>query len=143
MLRVTFGTLFAIINLFLITNNGVQAAASSDGSYYAFGPGAESCGTFLSAREAEVSVRKAQGRGEENGFATARYGHYLGYVSGWNTMVNVTTPGVENLFQGTDIGGVMVWLENYCRQHPLDQFAMALSALWTEQAKRQQNRRPQ
>ena len=50
----------------------------------------------------------------------------LGYVSGQNSM---DTGAMRNVGSGFTPDSVMVWLKNYCTQHPLALFADAAQML--------------
>jgi hypothetical protein len=55
----------------------------------------------------------------------------VGYVSGKNTM---DTGPMRQVGHGWAINSVLVWLQNYCSQHPLAPFAQAAENLRRELA---------
>jgi hypothetical protein len=57
----------------------------------------------------------------------------FGYVSSFNTL-SLTVD--EDVFQGTDIDGMFVWMDNYCRAHPLDLIQYGANALIDELQRR-------
>jgi hypothetical protein len=72
-----------------------------------------SCGMWLEYRTTySNSVRTAQ-----------MEGWAIGYLSG-------TAVWSDNLdpLQGVDADAVFYWLDNYCREHPIDPFSKALAA---------------
>jgi hypothetical protein len=95
------------------------------GKYTEYGEGTVSCGTYVQAAERQrisgSSVRYLQFTGFTNGYLTA-----LNWMA---SAVGVQDGTYKNIMQGTDLEGQMLWLENYCRQHPLSDFGVAVSEL--------------
>jgi hypothetical protein len=69
-----------------------------------------SCGTFVSAREEAK-------RGSH--FRESKYVHWL---FGFVTAYNVLQPDTYDIDGSTDLASQLLWLENYCKSHPLDSF---------------------
>lgn len=51
-----------------------------------------------------------------------------GYLSG----VNSSTPGTVDFLQHTDADSLYLYVDNYCREHPLDSVSVAADALYVE-----------
>jgi hypothetical protein len=103
-----------------------------------FSPGDASCGQIIQAVDAE---RKAKPRNASpDAYYTGDYIMYkmyaLGFLSGANWATGWLTseypdalkdiPSAVGSSVRDEFVGSMLWLENYCRQHPLDVFATAL-----------------
>jgi len=79
------------------------------------GAGARSCGAWIS---------------EEGGpYQVENHEWLLGYISAFNTYALTVDADVT---QGIDIDGLYVWMDNYCRAHPLDLIQVAANALISE-----------
>jgi hypothetical protein len=59
-------------------------------------------------------------------------GEYTTWSAGYLTAFNLRTPGTYDILGNTDINGAMLWLENYCRNNPLERFATAWNELFNE-----------
>jgi hypothetical protein len=81
------------------------------GNYVALGFGSESCQTFLLARSNHLDLP---------------YRHWL---TGYLTAVNKLTKETVDIRGTTDIDGMVGFLEQYCRKHPLHSFSQAVEAL--------------
>jgi hypothetical protein len=101
-----------VISMVLLTN---QASAK-----YIHGPGAgTSCGKWLEERQ-------KRGVGD-----VQLQGWVLGYLSG----ANVNQQGTDFLV-AVDAAAISAWLDNYCRQHPLEMLWEASDSLILDLAKR-------
>lgn len=86
-----------------------------------YGEAASSCETFVEARRDEMQ----------------QY-HYLAWLNGYLSAVNkyeTRVPiykGAFDIKAGQDPEGLMLWLENYCRAYPLDNFFQAVLKLQLE-----------
>jgi 2-methylcitrate dehydratase PrpD len=47
------------------------------------------------------------------------------WVQGFLTATNVFFTGSSDLSHGTDSEGIMAWVDNYCKEHPLETLATA------------------
>lgn len=92
-----------------------SAAALDQGNYQAIGLGTSSCGAWIAMRQ------NRQAFGFEQWI--------LGYLSGAGFMggPNGTIP-----LDGVDAQGVLGWVDNYCRAHPLVAVAQAGAAFIAE-----------
>lgn len=102
----------------LLAFTGCAAQAQSK----VYGNGAASCGLFVAAAEA------------------ARQGNpsvdsYMMWFSGYASLASAQT-GID-YFAGADVKGQQLWLENYCRAHPLAQFDEAAAQLMGTLTQRQ------
>lgn len=82
------------------------------------GAGTQSCGQYLEARRDK----------DKNADATNRRAFaFASWLGGFLTVVNqeaVNKTGID-IVVGTDIDGVLAWLDKYCRENPLEMFANA------------------
>ena len=85
-----------------------------------YGYGAETCGHYVSTRE-----------GFRKGSAGDRVEvlMYLSWLDGFATARSVQQS--RDVFKGKDSDAIALWLENYCRENPLDSFLLASWKLLT------------
>jgi hypothetical protein len=95
-----------VISMVLMTN---QVSAN-----YIMGQGGVSCGAWLEARR----TRSA------NSWTLQAW--VLGYVSGVNSV------GGDDFLEAPDAEAIFAWLDNYCRQHPLEKLQKASNMLISE-----------
>jgi len=76
------------------------------------GNGTVSCGGFIQRRD--------------------EYAFFTTWVEGYLTAVNMRTSDTINILRNTDIHGAMLWLENYCKNNPLENFNKAVYYLVEE-----------
>lgn len=105
----TVGAIFALGSLHLPTS-----ATDNTGKYMVFGPGVSSCGEWTNLRR------------ERSDYGIS--GWLTGYISAYNSLPN----GISNIAQGTDVEGMLAWVDNYCAKNPLDKISTAASALVDE-----------
>lgn len=86
-------------------------AADERGRYIILGTGGHSCKTFVSDRSRNNDV------------------YYLMWLAGYLTRYNAATPGAYDILGDTQIDRAMMWLENYCKQHPYLLFDGAAAAM--------------
>jgi hypothetical protein len=84
----------------LVSSATVCPAYDSDG-FVSFGVGNKRCGQYV------VDARQA-----ERGFV------YETWLSGYLTAFNAYNPGGADVLTGTDFDGAVVWIKDYCREHP-------------------------
>jgi hypothetical protein len=106
MIRTSIGLLCALC----VTSVG---AADRSGKYMAVG---ESCGTFV-----RDFARPGPLRNQSESWVN-------GYITAYNLLSNDT----YDIRGGTDIDSLMLWLDNHCRQHPLDSLSAAMRVLVDE-----------
>jgi hypothetical protein len=83
-------------------------AVKAEEQYHLIGQGTASCGKWTAVRHDEHALGHEQ--------------WILGFLSG------VGWGGAEfgdNPLSGTDADGVLAWIDNYCRAHPLEWLAVA------------------
>ncbi len=115
----------AIMVIACLSNSVPQArAADTSGKFIVLGVGSESCGKFVQERR--------QGRDNV----------YRGWVTGYLTAINLSTPNTYNILGSTDLDGILLWLENHCGQQPLDSVASATEALVMELMPNRRQRKP-
>ena len=101
----------ALFTVMLISSN--SWAADKDGAYVSFGVGNSSCTGWATARKAD-DVR------------TVQYKEWLlGYLSAYNNWVHKG----QNVAGSTDNKGLLVWIDNYCREHGADPLVQAVENL--------------
>lgn len=96
---------FALCMLLAIPSPGITRPAPG-ALRTTYGAGITSCGQFV-----------ATSHGADRNFYHDWVGGYLSGV------------GTESGNSGIDMAAAMLWLENYCHAHPLDQFFTAADAL--------------
>jgi len=95
-------------------STSVSEAADETGRYWA--EGRESCGTVL---------ERIAGPAQSRAILDA-------YIAAYLTAYNAWVPGVAHIAEGTDRKSIVIWIERYCRENPLDTDAQAMNALITE-----------
>ena len=88
-------------------------AADENGNYTVIAYGNQSCGRWVKAHAAESEESR----------------HQETWVTGYITAYNRVTHGISNLSKGTDSAGLISWIDNYCKDNPLDGVADASAAL--------------
>ena len=68
-----------------------------------WGSGGNSCGAYVLS-----------------GQRPAERARYMQWVAGYLSAVNVRTPHVYSIVPGNNLDGVAIWLDNYCKAHPVD-----------------------
>lgn len=100
--------------------------------YYPVGFGTKSCGEYLRAADAERKALPASP--EPKTLYNADFVMFAAYADGWLSGANFMS-GAYHLPQGSFVGqksdtdGRMAFLESYCKDHPLNEFADAVSEL--------------
>lgn len=88
-------------------------AADQNRGHNILGVGINSCGIWQ-------EDRKKDGLGSR-----VHENWVVGYISGYNAWVD----GKADISEGTDVPGLLAWIDNYCAQNPLDKIATAANAL--------------
>ena len=108
----------AVTVILLFNTSQAIGKESSAGPIGAYGEATASCGSFVESKQNE----------------TQRY-IYLAWVNGYLTAVNKYQSGIKNynglrdIKAGRDSQALMLWLDNYCRENPLDNFFRAVLML--------------
>ena len=110
----------------VLLNAALVGQARAQQGTSAFGAGLDSCGQFLQAVDNERKARPPNAT--SNHLYTKDYIAYESYLEGFLTGVNWGNWEATKRFIDTNVGfsikdyfaGEMLWLENYCRAHPLD-----------------------
>lgn len=116
-------TLFSIAVTATLFFDASQALGkeTSAGPITVYGEATASCGSFVESKQNE----------------TQRY-VYLAWLNGYLTGVNKYDSGVKayngsrDVKMGRDPQALMLWLENHCRNNPLDTFMQAVLLLQNE-----------
>ena len=98
--------LVAVVLMFVVDP---AIAADSPGFYSIQGTGASSCGNYIDER-----------RKDEWGEVV-----FAAWIAGYVTATNLERPKTYDIMGRTDLDGILLWLENYCQQHPTESFAKA------------------
>ena len=109
---------FALLMLPVVGN-----AADSKGAYSIVLPKdgtIGSCGTYVVARD--------EGRRGDYRKVNDHSAWLMGYLTGYNARTSDT----YDIMGNKDLQSLLLWLENYCKQHPLDSFAVAVNFLIIE-----------
>jgi hypothetical protein len=103
----------ALLVCFLFGLSG-PANADANGAYRNYGLGTKSCGAFVEAKD---SLKP----GDIHAM--------LSWAQGYLTAYNYYLTGTYSIMGNTDAAGVEVWLYNYCKAHPLENWAGAVDSL--------------
>ncbi len=112
-------TIFVLAMFFLpVTVNAVDI----DGAYYIISATGEmgSCGQYVATRD---EARRGDHR-EEN--------IHITWIFGYLTAFNRLAPDTFDIMGQTDKSAMLLWLENYCKKNPLEEFAGAMDPLTIE-----------
>ena len=93
----------------------ISPAVANEALYHNFGAGVDSCGTWL--------AEKGTMLGNLNNMWV------LGFITAFNRYALVTD---RNVALGTNADGMVAWIDNYCRAHPLDSIATTAENLTGE-----------
>jgi hypothetical protein len=93
--------------------------ADYSGRWMEHGIGHKSCGTFVRVQDGSENDTSAEG----DRFA------FISWAQGYLSHYNRSGAGVYDIYGGTDSAGIALWLYNYCRTNPLENFAEAVDAL--------------
>lgn len=74
-----------------------------------------------------MGVAKASGYGSLT-YANEMMG-YASFISGYQTAFNNQTPNTCDIFSGVSLNQMLVWVENYCKQNPLEKFGTGVGEL--------------
>lgn len=89
-------------------------ASDKNGDYSV--QGATSCGSYIEDRK------------NNEWAAVADLTWIAGYISAYNRM----TPDTYDILGGTDLKGVSLWMENWCKANPLSNVSGGMAALTRE-----------
>lgn len=78
-----------------------------------YGPATESCGTWVSHISPEDLERLAD----------------VSWLNGFLSGYNVWSPEPGTATSATDMRGMVAWIDNYCRAHPLETVGTAATVL--------------
>lgn len=115
-------TRFLLVLVALTLLSGSLGFAQPE-TYMVYGEGQKSCGSWVADTDARPS---------SNMRANDRV-WVLGFVSGVGYRQTWDPPKLGEL-KATDSNALTVWMDNYCRAHPLDSIVKGASALVTELA---------
>ena len=101
--------------------------ASSKEAFMSLGVGLSSCGEFLRSADAERKRRPANA--SPNAIYDINFAGFANYADGFLSGTNYSDPIEGGVAEHTDLNGRMAWLENYCRNHPLDTYVKAVMEL--------------
>jgi hypothetical protein len=93
-------------------------------TFMTLGAGLKSCGTW-------TKERSEAGPGKYNSAAWVQ-----GYITAFNYW-NAGPKDTNHITEGIDLHGILAWIDNYCRDNPLEDVAGATANLLTDLRKRQ------
>lgn len=105
----------------------IPSYAESKKDFIAFGEGISSCGKFLRSADAERKRRPANAAVTD--IYDINFAAFASFADGFLVGTNYADPIEAEVGEHTDQDGRMAWLENYCRNHPLDTYIKALMEL--------------
>ncbi len=109
-----------VLAMFLFLPATVNAK-DIDGNYQSYLDEAMgSCGQYVAARD------------EARRGAPRKSNTHLSWMAGYLTAYNLQTPDTQDILGQTDREAILLWLENYCKQNPLTDFADAMESLTDE-----------
>jgi hypothetical protein len=103
---------------------GPVSADDAEGRFVVLGYGVQSCGAYVTERSG----------GNDNPFR--------GWLTGYLTRYNYAVGHTYNMLGSTDLDGALLWLENYCRANPLDDFEIATRKLIAALSPKKQTTKP-
>ena len=92
----------------------MMSAQASYAQQTIYGMGRHSCGKYITALE---------GYRQNNHQGSLEYFEFLCWFYGFATAVSGTL--YEDILHGKDNDAITLWLEKYCRAHPMDEFIVA------------------
>jgi hypothetical protein len=101
--------------------------AQGEERFLVFPVGNQGCGQFLQAVDAEHKARPRNA--SPTAMYTMEYLMYEFYAEGFLTGANYASRAEIGSSITDKFVGEMAWLENYCRQHPLDDYVNAVTHL--------------
>ncbi|MBF8708697.1 MULTISPECIES: hypothetical protein [Pseudomonas] len=105
--------------LCLASHVGAAQAITKDGDFVVLGSGGLGCGAFVKYPKERVTA--------------------LQWVNGYLTAFNQFAPlsaGQSNVADGVNLEGRELWLENWCRTHPMSDIADAMPDMLLELVKK-------
>lgn len=115
--------------LLALTRLSSAYASTMEGQYFAyrnFG-----CGEFTEAYTAEKSARAAANDASGERIHTFKYDEIVWFITGWLTHFNSATPDTYNMLPNGLLGAIL-WLDSYCKSHPLNGVIDGLFTLTNE-----------
>jgi hypothetical protein len=112
------------IAFFAVLLSFSNVALAQDKPRAVFGEGLDSCGQWTQARQTP----------------SAKAGFMAQWIAGFLSGRNLESPSADFLM-GTDFDGLMGWIDNYCKTHPLDSITAAAFQLTDELRTRAGTRR--
>jgi hypothetical protein len=106
-----------VLRIMILTSAllAVASAPASAQGKFVFGQGINSCGSWTQARQTK----------------SVSAGLSMQWVAGYLSGRNAQSSGID--FLGTtDFDGLMAWIDNYCRQNPLEKIGTAAYQLMIE-----------
>ena len=93
-----------------------------------------SCGATASDKDNSSSTQGAVSCGkyiEERGLKGWSYTVIKGWVAGYVTAYNGLAPDTYDILGKSDLNHAMLWMEDYCKAHPLENLANGMKVLMT------------
>ena len=121
-----YGTI-SLASLLVTAPGQTQVSPPIGHTVIVLGAGQTKCIEFVVEAEKERSVMPSSAG--PNTLARTPYALFIGWSEGFISGFNDTRPGISLVGKGSSMKARSQWLENYCRQHPLDSFILANESL--------------
>ena len=102
-------------------------SADPTGTFFIFGAGGNACATFLGAHENAAPRRTPEGGVQW--FSGHDYGVMYGWILGYLSHVNKSTPGKANHFEPMGKFEIAAWVAAWCRDNTNKDLFDAVEAL--------------
>jgi len=122
-MRINPARAIATVFLFAAISSSAKAAPPGISNAVTYGAGTDSCGTWLASRNAKDTG------------GVVRRGINVQWLLGWVSAAGYYEEALNEPLRKTDGPALIAWVDNYCREHPLDPIALAATKLVATLAK--------
>jgi len=102
-------------------------ARAEQGTLWVFGTGTNSCGQFVQVADREHKAKSHHTAPEV--ISTLGYVAFVTWTEGFLSGTNFSEHAMVGANISDHFADAMAWIENYCRQHPLDSYLNAVMQL--------------
>jgi hypothetical protein len=127
-------TLVIIASLLILGLESGAAALAQNDAYAHFQYGGKTCGQFIQSVEEYRKFGKS--RTDPDGVLTPVYTGYMSYLWGFLAGANYFDRAHDSVGVRSEVHANSLFLENFCRAHPLEAFQIALEYLRAELIKK-------
>jgi len=103
------------------------SAQAEQGTIWVFGTGTKSCGHFVQVADSEHKAKPRHTAPEA--ISTLGYVAFVTWTEGFLSGTNFSEHAMVGASISDHFADAMAWIENYCRQHPLDSYLNAVMQL--------------